>query len=697
MADIYNEQRVLGIRLVSDGTVMHNNQPVIGIGDAAAGLFANNQRAIGVAVLDEDQAIYNDQPVRGAVLIGDGRTVYNGGLVVPANAVSGSLGGETFLRPVANRTKQTFINTHSSDGVNTHGKYLSRHKTFAFAASDLQLVFANRCSEAAGFNDITVSARVRYPAGTGDWTAVTFAAAASIAITSTGADVTSDEINLTIPADTYFEVETYVQVASVGQKWPTLDQISLEADNGEGQLLSTSSLAGQTPTSGDVVEFYGPVAILGQSEATRAFACITDSIGNGAGDLLSRDTIGFLQRVIAADYPVIYLGTSGEQASDWVSAHSKRLALLDACGATDVVLAMGTNDIANSRTYSQVRDDLMLILSMAAARELGTAACTILTRSSGGTPATGFTVGGTADQVNTFLSSNLPLGAKFVDTRPGWQNGSNVILPGLTDDNVHPNATGHAAIAAELTTSMFQQSAVPFVPTEPSFWSAHVDWDAESLRASIADGGVVASWTDAEAGIAATEATARPTLKHDATPNGKAAVVFSSAGNTKLTADATAKINDVFNPEGYAICVYKSYTGGASNFGTPWRKGLDRMGHASTGANMAVNIDYTTTDASISKVSSHNDWHIFGSRFAPGSLPILGQFDSFGTIGGTTVAPAGTQVSNAASALCIGNHTDNTRAFDGEIARLCFFKGLSSDERSLALGYVMAKTGARYT
>ena len=602
-----------------------------------------------------------------------------------------------FLRPVANRTKQTFINTHSSDGTNTHGKYLCRHRTFGFAASQIKLVYANRCSEAAGFNDITVSARVRYPAGTGEWTTVTFSSQSSVTITSTGADVTSDALNLTIPANTYFEVETYVQVASVGQKWPTLDQISLEADNGEGRLLSTSSLAGQTPTPTDVTEFYGPVAILGQSTATRAFACITDSIGNGADDTLTGDKIGFLQRTIADTWPVIYLGTSGEQASDWVSAHSKRLALLDACGATDIVLAMGTNDIANSRTYSQVRDDLMLILSMTGARGLGLSACPILARNSGGAPSTGFTVGGVADQVNTFLSSNLPLGAKFVDTRTAFQNASNVINSGYATDGTHPSPTGHAAIAASLTVSMFQQASVPFTPTAPAFWSSHVDWDAETLKANIADGAVVGSWTDAQAGIAATEATARPTLKHNATPNGKAAVVFSSAGNTKLTAAATAKINDVFNPEGYAITVYKSYTAGASDLGTPWRKGLDRLGHASAGANMSGAVDYTTTDASISKASAHNAWHIFAVRFNPTNTPILGQLDSFGTSGGTTVAPSGTQVSNAASSLTIGNHTDNSRAFDGEIARLCFFKGLTSDERSLALGYVMARTGARYT
>lgn len=92
MATIFNEQCVLGVRLVADGTLMHNGIPVIGISAAADGLlFSSNLRTLGVAVLDADAAIYNDQPVLGAVLISDSRSIYNGRLVVPAHAVSGVL------------------------------------------------------------------------------------------------------------------------------------------------------------------------------------------------------------------------------------------------------------------------------------------------------------------------------------------------------------------------------------------------------------------------------------------------------------------------------------------------------------------------------------------------------------------------------------------------------------------------------
>ncbi|WP_454618371.1 hypothetical protein [Bradyrhizobium cenepequi] len=91
MADIFNDQRVLGVRLVPDGTTLYNNQQVIGIVDAGGSMFVNNIRTVGVDVLDADAAIHNEQPVLGAVLIADGRTLYNNMLVIPAHAVTGVL------------------------------------------------------------------------------------------------------------------------------------------------------------------------------------------------------------------------------------------------------------------------------------------------------------------------------------------------------------------------------------------------------------------------------------------------------------------------------------------------------------------------------------------------------------------------------------------------------------------------------
>lgn len=91
MALIFNEQRVLGVRLVADGEALFNERPVIGIADAGASLFSGNLRTLGVAVFDADAAIYNDQPVLGAVLIADGRKLYNDQLLIPVKAISGAL------------------------------------------------------------------------------------------------------------------------------------------------------------------------------------------------------------------------------------------------------------------------------------------------------------------------------------------------------------------------------------------------------------------------------------------------------------------------------------------------------------------------------------------------------------------------------------------------------------------------------
>lgn len=92
MAAIYNEQRVLGVRIVADGTLLHNMQPVIGVtAELLATKFTRDLRTLGVDVLGADQAVHNEQPVIGVVVIGDGRTMYNDERVIPAYAVSGVL------------------------------------------------------------------------------------------------------------------------------------------------------------------------------------------------------------------------------------------------------------------------------------------------------------------------------------------------------------------------------------------------------------------------------------------------------------------------------------------------------------------------------------------------------------------------------------------------------------------------------
>ena len=107
MADIYNDQRILGVVAVPDGTTMFNGLPVIGVSEVAEGvLFSNMQRAVPFYELSEAQAIYNEQPVRGAVLITNGRTIYNGQLVMPGARRGG--GGTPAPGPTLSALTGTF-------------------------------------------------------------------------------------------------------------------------------------------------------------------------------------------------------------------------------------------------------------------------------------------------------------------------------------------------------------------------------------------------------------------------------------------------------------------------------------------------------------------------------------------------------------------------------------------------------------
>lgn len=94
MAQIFNGQRVRGVRVLDEGATLFNMMQVRGVRAADEGvMFAGGLQAMGVDVLDADRVIYNDQLVMGVVVIADDRALYNGLEILPAWALSGSLGG----------------------------------------------------------------------------------------------------------------------------------------------------------------------------------------------------------------------------------------------------------------------------------------------------------------------------------------------------------------------------------------------------------------------------------------------------------------------------------------------------------------------------------------------------------------------------------------------------------------------------
>lgn len=88
MADLHNQQPVIGVRLLSEGATLYNNRPVIGVRAATGLVFTDNQIVRGVEVIDDDRPLYNGQPVVGAVMIDDDRDLYNLQLVVPVEGLT---------------------------------------------------------------------------------------------------------------------------------------------------------------------------------------------------------------------------------------------------------------------------------------------------------------------------------------------------------------------------------------------------------------------------------------------------------------------------------------------------------------------------------------------------------------------------------------------------------------------------------
>lgn len=611
------------------------------------------------------------------------------------------------LRPVATRVKQTFVATHGSDGVNTQGKFLVRHKVLpGGCASGLKLAFGNRCSEANGFNSITVAARVRYPAGNGTWYPATFSAAGNVTITASGADAWTDVVaNLpAMLAGEMFETETYVTVASAGMKWPTIDNMALLGANGEGLLLATTDISASTPTPGDsgATEIYAPVAIIGQSTATRAFAIIGDSIANGASDTPTGHAMGFIERVFNSTYPTLNLATSSERIAQFSSAHTNRVALMQASGITDIIFAFGTNDVANADTYATIRGNLLAVLAYLASLVPTITVCPILTKTDAAlNPSGAYAVAGIADQVNTFETGvDIGLVSKVWDTRPGWQNASNQILSATyTDDFLHPNPVGNAAIAA--AAPALSTIIAPSVLTAPlpSAWFTSEWIYLRPASLGLADNTDVTSWSDTRSLVTAVSTGDPPKYRTNMTPGGKPAIKFSVAGTglQKLVIPHSSAVDNIMNTGAwgalYTITRYASAGGNAT--GRVWTKGAGETEALTTATNLRTTVDFNTTDIQLNATTAINTWYVrqfYKNASNAGTLyqNVLIAATATGT--GTT-----THVDNAANDFIIGNHDSLARGWDGDIAAIAIWKGTgtiaTADTLAAVQAYLRADTG----
>jgi lysophospholipase L1-like esterase len=165
--------------------------------------------------------------------------------------------------------------------------------------------------------------------------------------------------------------------------------------------------------------------------------------------------------LLNAQFASMNLGNMGEKAQNAAAAYgfARRSTLIETC---DYAIVMyGTNDVAAGRTLSQMQADLTAIWSQLVDRDLAVYAATIppiITGSwatEGGQTVTANEAARVA--LNDWIRSTpAPLAGYFetADTVETTRNSGKWKSPGYTADGTHPSATGHAAMAGAVTTSV---------------------------------------------------------------------------------------------------------------------------------------------------------------------------------------------------------------------------------------------------
>lgn len=217
-------------------------------------------------------------------------------------------------------------------------------------------------------------------------------------------------------------------------------------------------LAGGTATTDGPVQWLSGVRVLGP--AVRTVAALGDSITEGAG-LASGSYLRWTDRLAAGGSDVLNEGLSGGAvgraglygSTDGVT---RDRTLIAEPGLTDVVVALGTNDLSLGATSAQVLDAIDHVIAADRARGVHTWVSTIAPR---GSRTLSFAQEPARQSINaalrgTWLTSRQ---AGLVDSDAALRDPAfpRQLLPAYTDgDLVHPNAAGELAIAAQVASAL---------------------------------------------------------------------------------------------------------------------------------------------------------------------------------------------------------------------------------------------------
>lgn len=338
-------------------------------------------------------------------------------------------------------------NQSFSDGANQVSTYAyiftPRFTTvggrFCFGNWSLGWSNAFQPNEVPGLNDIVIHAGV-YTGN--DIFPLTFNGATSVRITP-GATIKSDPTPYKLPAGQDLYLRVTVSVDTAGQKWP----LGTVCD----QFVATdSAMSGGIPNSN--IPGYGPFALIGTPLAQKLYKTPTivgDSVSVGLEDA---PDMGYIRRGLDdAGLPWLRFGCSSMRMAH-VSRNRSAFTLTNLAGSELIINELGINDVEFFNSFAEAKAAFLAFWEELASTGAEVWQTTLTPRS--GMSAQHATIRG---QLNDwFRSVPAPL-SKCLDVSPYCETApnSNIWLPGLSGDNIHPNTTGAKEIAPVITIEDF--------------------------------------------------------------------------------------------------------------------------------------------------------------------------------------------------------------------------------------------------
>lgn len=320
--------------------------------------------------------------------------------------------------------------------------------------------------------NITIEASVEYPAGSGTFTPITFEGGASSAVVPNGGVLKADLLTISIPSGAQFRIRTVVTAISASTWVPTYNYIQ----NPSSTTYADGSASGNLKTSGTISAgssrtIWGPAAIMGELDAPncRGYVIHGDSIATGTGDSGTgvKGGTGFIQRALDPLYPWAALTTPGAfegNATGNLPDMNKLRALAAAMhslgGVSHVITEGGINDLGNgsaSADFTSGYNRCYSSLWIGAKYHITTMTPYSTSTDSWATPGNQTIKSGNYTTqmplYNAAIRANPADTDGYIDAHVAAATGTDTGIwkNGYTNDGLHPNSTGHTAIAAAIT------------------------------------------------------------------------------------------------------------------------------------------------------------------------------------------------------------------------------------------------------